>query len=44
MRAYVFSHLKERNIPTLLVTHDREDAPKDGLVLRIGSDGEVNHD
>jgi putative thiamine transport system ATP-binding protein len=44
MRAYVFSHLKERNIPTLLVTHDREDAPKGGLVLRIGRDGEVKHD
>jgi putative thiamine transport system ATP-binding protein len=44
MRAYVFSHLKERDIPTLLVTHDREDAPKGGLVLRIGRDGEVKHD
>lgn len=44
MRSYVFSHLKARNIPTLLVTHDRDDAPKDGLVLRIGRDGEVKHD
>ncbi len=44
MRTYVFSHLKQRNIPTLLVTHDREDAPKGGLVLRIGRDGEVKHD
>ncbi|MGQ0486623.1 MAG: ATP-binding cassette domain-containing protein [Hyphomicrobiales bacterium] len=43
MRTYVFSHLKERNIPTLLVTHDRDDAPKGGLVLRIGRDGEVKH-
>ena len=44
MRAYVFAHLRERNIPTLLVTHDRDDAPKGGLVLRIGRHGEVKHD
>jgi putative thiamine transport system ATP-binding protein len=44
MRTYVFSHLKERHIPTLLVTHDREDAPRGGLVLCIGRDGEVKHD
>ncbi len=44
MRAYVYAHLKERNIPTLLVTHDREDAPAGGLVLRIGRNGEVKHD
>jgi putative thiamine transport system ATP-binding protein len=44
MRAYVFSHLKQRNIPTLLVSHDREDAPRGGLVLRITRGGEVKHD
>jgi len=44
MRTYVFAHLKERNIPTLLVTHDREDAPPGGLVLHITRNGEVKHD
>jgi len=44
MRTYVYAHLKERNIPTLLVTHDRDDAPPGGLVLRITRNGEVKHD
>ena len=44
MRTYVFAHLRERNIPTLLVTHDRDDAPKGGRVLRITRDGEAKHD
>lgn len=45
MRSFVFGHLKERRIPSLLVTHDRADAPAGGRVLTIGSDGEVaGHD
>ena len=32
IRNYVFAHLRERNIPTLLVTHDREDAPAGGRI------------
>ena len=39
MRAYVFSHLLARQIPCLLVTHDRADAP--GRVLAIGPYGVV---
>jgi putative thiamine transport system ATP-binding protein len=43
MRRYVFSHLKERNIPALMVTHDQADAPKGGPIYRIGADGAVLH-
>ena len=41
IRNYVFAHLRERNIPTLLVTHDREDAPAGGRIFRINSKGEL---
>ena len=41
MRAFVFSHLKERAIPCLLVTHDRADVPPEGLVLKLTPMGEV---
>jgi putative thiamine transport system ATP-binding protein len=41
VRNYVFAHLRERNIPTLLVTHDREDAPADGRVFRISNQGDM---
>jgi ABC-type uncharacterized transport system YnjBCD ATPase subunit len=33
--------LRERNIPTLLVTHDREDAPAGGRIFRINTKGEL---
>jgi putative thiamine transport system ATP-binding protein len=41
MRDYVFSHIKARGIPALLVTHDREDAPSGGRILEIFDDGMV---
>lgn len=41
MRAFVFSHLKDRAIPCLLVTHDRADVPPEGLVLKLTPMGEV---
>jgi putative thiamine transport system ATP-binding protein len=41
IRNYVFAHLRERNIPTLLVTHDREDAPAGGRVFRFDNKGEL---
>ena len=41
IRNYVFAHLRERNIPTLLVTHDREDAPPGGRVFRFSKKGEL---
>jgi putative thiamine transport system ATP-binding protein len=41
IRNYVFAHLRERHIPTLLVTHDREDAPPGGRIFRISSKGEL---
>ncbi len=41
IRNYVFAHLRERNIPTLLVTHDREDAPVGGRVFRISNKGDL---
>lgn len=42
-RGYVFAHLRERNIPCLLVTHDVADAPEGGRILTITGDGEVRH-
>ncbi|MDO8352950.1 MAG: ATP-binding cassette domain-containing protein [Aestuariivirga sp.] len=42
IRNYVFAHLRERNIPTLLVTHDREDAPAGGRIFRITNKGELH--
>ncbi|MGH6820580.1 MAG: ATP-binding cassette domain-containing protein, partial [Methylocella sp.] len=41
MRGFVFGHLKERGIPSLLVTHDRTDAPLDGRIFTIGAEGQV---
>jgi putative thiamine transport system ATP-binding protein len=41
IRNYVFAHLSERNIPTLLVTHDREDAPAGGRIFRITNKGDL---
>lgn len=43
MREYVFAHLRERGIPSLLVTHDRADAPPGGQIFVITRDGEVRH-
>lgn len=34
-RAWVFDHLQRQGIPTLLVTHDPQDAPTGGTVLDI---------
>jgi putative thiamine transport system ATP-binding protein len=35
IRDYTFAHLQLRKIPTLLVTHDRADVPKDGRVIHV---------
>lgn len=35
IRDYTFAHLRERNIPTLLVTHDVADVPVGGRVLHV---------
>ena len=43
MREYVFAHLRQRLIPSLLVTHDVADAPPGGQILAITRDGEVRH-
>ncbi len=42
MRDYVFSHIKARAIPALMVTHDRDDAPRGGRVLEISIDGALH--
>jgi putative thiamine transport system ATP-binding protein len=44
MRDYVFAHLKEQMVPSLMVTHDLSDAPPKGRVLTIMPNGEVRHD
>lgn len=41
VRNYVSAHLRERQLPTLLVTHDREDAPAGGRVFRISNKGDM---
>ena len=41
LRGFVFSHLKARAMPCLLVTHDRADAPPGARVLAIGESGEI---
>ncbi len=44
IRGFVFSHISDRGIPCLLVTHDRADVPEGGRVLAITPQGEVRHD
>lgn len=41
VRNHVFAHLRERNIPTVLVSHDRDDAPSGGRIFRISPKGEI---
>ena len=43
MRDYVFSHINTREIPAVLVTHDRDDAPPDGRVFEISTSGAFRH-
>jgi putative thiamine transport system ATP-binding protein len=43
VRDYTFAHIRARGIPALLVSHDLQDAPEGGKVLRIMADGEVQH-
>lgn len=43
MRDYVYSHIAARGIPALLVTHDRDDAPKGGRVFEITETGVLKH-
>jgi putative thiamine transport system ATP-binding protein len=35
IRDYTFAHLRARQIPTLLVTHDEEDVPQGGRVIYV---------
>jgi putative thiamine transport system ATP-binding protein len=42
MRNYVFSHIRARNVPALLVTHDQTDAPASGRIMEIRN-AEVRH-
>jgi putative thiamine transport system ATP-binding protein len=35
IRDYTFAHLRLRNIPTLLVSHDDDDVPQGGRVLHV---------
>jgi putative thiamine transport system ATP-binding protein len=43
IRASTFSHIAERQIPALLVTHDPEDAPPGGRILKIKASGDITH-
>lgn len=43
IRDYTFAHLKDRNVPTLLVTHDISDAPANGRIFEIDKFGEIKH-
>ena len=35
MRDFTYNHLREQNIPTLLVTHDPEDVPQGGKIIYV---------
>ena len=35
IRNYTYLHVKARNIPTLLVTHDPDDVPEGGRVIHV---------
>jgi putative thiamine transport system ATP-binding protein len=39
VRAFVYSHLAARRIPSLVVSHDRQDAPPGGRILAVTSKG-----
>jgi putative thiamine transport system ATP-binding protein len=43
LRQLVFAHLKARQVPTLMVTHDIGDVPAGGVVYTISPEGEVTH-
>ena len=43
IRDYTFTHLKARNVSTLLVTHDISDAPDGGRIFEITKSGEIKH-
>ena len=43
IRAFTFEHIRARNIPALLVTHDPEDVPAGGRVFEITAAGDVVH-
>lgn len=43
VRDYTFAHIRARQVPTLLVTHDPEDVPEGGRVFEIGEEGDVRH-
>lgn len=43
VRDYTFAHIRARNVPALLVTHDAEDVPRGGRVFEIKDDGAVHH-
>lgn len=41
IRAYTFSHIAARQIPALLVSHDPDDAPQGGRILKLMASGDV---
>lgn len=43
IRAMTFNLIREQKIPALLVTHSHSDAPTDGVVLQISTDGKLLH-
>lgn len=43
VRDYTFAHIRARNVPALLVTHDPEDVPRGGRLFEISDDGAVHH-
>ena len=37
IRQFVFAHARRADLPTLLVTHDEDDVPEAGALIRLGS-------
>ncbi len=43
IRDYAFTNLKVRKVPTLMVTHDRSDAPAGARIFEITKTGEIKN-
>ncbi len=43
IRSFTCDHIRERQVPAVLVTHDRADVPPGGRVLTISAQGDMHH-
>lgn len=43
IRSFTSDHIRDRQVPAILVTHDRADVPPGGRVLAISAQGDMHH-